>query len=353
MTPPLISVCIVASHGSSSLNDCLASLEAQVSPPPFEVLVADNGAVDARSVVGRRFPHAKVCPTGGRLPGAARNPLIQEARGELLLFLDDDVTAPPTMLAHLAGLAARFPEVKVFGGPNDTPPQSSQFQIVQGAVLASIMGAGPVCRRYGARRPGPADERWFTLCNLAVRRSAMLPFAEDLVCAEENAVLAELRRRGAPMRYDPELVAFHERRPSLRGFVKQMFKYGWGRGALMARDPRTARFAYLAPPALLIYLLALPGLVLAAQQGLVAMLPLGLYGALTAASASRIGWTLRWSRAVPVAAALTVLTHLSYGVGLVGGLSGARAGGNRHRAHPPSAPVESPGSGRAAGSEAA
>src|SRR5581483_4999678 len=172
----------------------------------------------ALAVVRTQFPEAQLCRTGRRRPGAARNPLIARARGELLLFLDDDVTVPPTMLASLASLAESHPEVTVFGGPNVTPPGSSRFQFVQGAVLSSMMGAGPVSRRYGARHAGPADERWFTLCNLAIRRTTMLPFLDRLVCAEENALLAELRSRGEQMRYDPELRVGHARRSTPRSF---------------------------------------------------------------------------------------------------------------------------------------
>jgi GT2 family glycosyltransferase len=325
MARPLVSVCIVASHSVPALDACLASLRAQTGGPAFEVLVAENGSADAAATARRHFPDATVCPTGGCWPGPARNPLIQKARGELLLFLDDDVTVPPDMLARLAELAARYPEVTVFGGPNATPAQSSRFEVTQGAVLASIIGAGPVCRRYGARHPGPADERWFTLCNLAVRRRAMLPFAADLVCAEENAVLAELRDRGEAMRYDPALVAFHARRPSVTAFAKQMFKYGRGRGSLMARAPRTARAAYLAPVALLAYLLALPALALALALGALALLPLAAYGVLIAANATRIAWTLRRPGALGLAGALTVLLHACYGGGVVRGVAAGRA----------------------------
>ena len=193
---PLISVCILAGHGAAALDACLASLRAQVGAPPFELLIGGNPSPEVLSTVRRRFPAAQVCDTRGRLPGAARNPLIERARGELMLFLDDDVTALPDLLRLLAETAATRPEASVFGGPNDTPAESSRFEAVQGAVLGSLMGAGPVSRRYGARHPGLADERWFTLCNLAIRRRAMMPFADELVCAEENALLSQLRRRG-------------------------------------------------------------------------------------------------------------------------------------------------------------
>jgi GT2 family glycosyltransferase len=257
MPQPEISICILAGHGVETLDACLESLGAQVSAPSFELLIGGNPTPEAVSVVRRHFPAAQVCDTGRRLPGAARNPLIERASGELLLFLDDDVTAPPELLRRLADTAARHPEASVFGGPNGTPPNSSRFQVVQGAVLSSLVGTGPVSRRYGARHPGFADERWFTLCNLAVRRRVMLPFLNELVCAEENELLSKLRSEGGTMLYEPRLWVFHARRGSLRSFARQMLKYGRGRGQLLAHRPGNVRAAYLAPVALLLYLVAL------------------------------------------------------------------------------------------------
>jgi succinoglycan biosynthesis protein ExoA len=318
--PPLISVCILAGHGIAALDACLASLRVQASPPPFEPLIGGNPTPEMVAVVHNHFPDAQLCRTGRRLPGAARNPLIERARGELLLFLDDDVTAPPGLLRDLAQTAARYPEASVFGGPNDTPPGSTRFQVVQGAVLSSIVGAGPVSRRYGARQPGPADERWFTLCNLAVRRRVMSPFVSHLVCAEENALLAELRSRGERMRYEPCLRVFHARRGRWLPFARQMFKYGRGRGELLRRAPGSVRAAYLAPAALLIYL---PLALLLAALGwhpAVIMAPAVLYCVLTIATALRIGWTLRALENVPLAAALLLTIHLCFGAGILRGL---------------------------------
>jgi hypothetical protein len=290
-----------------------------------------NPTLVALSVVHRHFPGAPVCDTGRRLPGDARNPLIERARGELLLFLDDDVTAPPNLLQVLAEEAAAHPEASVFGGPNDTPPASSRFQFVQGAVLSSLVGAGPVSRRYGARHPGEADERWFTLCNLAVRRNAMVPFLGHLVCAEENAMLAELRRHGERMRYEPRLRVFHARRGTLRSFARQMHKYGRGRGALLRRDPASMRLAFLAPAALIVYLLLLPAALLAAGvPSRLALIPGVAYAVLSVASSAWIAWTLRKPALGPLAAALTVVLHIAYGTGTIRGL--ARPGRSRRHA---------------------
>jgi hypothetical protein len=174
-----------------------------------------------------------------------------------------------------------------------------------------------VRRRYGAHPAGYADERFFVLCNLAVRREVMVPFSHELVCAEENQLLAEMSRRGVTMYYDPELVAYHERRPTLRGFAQQMHKYGYGRGQLTVREPSTLRAAYLAPTALLAYLLAAPAIALAA--GPVAAAPLAAYVAAAAAAGAWVGRTLRRPADAALATVLVVVLHVSYGVGLVRG----------------------------------
>lgn len=322
---PSISICILAGHGAERLDACLASLRAQLAPPPFEVLIGGSPSPEVRATIERRFPGAPVCDTGARRLGAARNPLLERARGELLLFLDDDVVAPPGLLRALAEIADRHPEVSVFGGPNSTPPGSSRFETVQGAVLSSLVGAGPVARRYGARHSGPADERWFTLCNLAVRRQAMVPFVDWLVSAEENELLDQLRRRGGAMRYDPALGAFHARRPTAPGFARQILKYGRGRGQLIARRPATLRAAYLAPAALIAYLvLALPLLVAFMPSPWPALLPLAAYVLLAGITALRIGATLRRPAAAPLALALIFVVHLFYGAGVWWGVLAGR-----------------------------
>lgn len=315
-------MCILAGHGIEQLDACLGSLADQVCPPTFELLVGGHLTSARRAVVARHFPDARMCETPRRPPGAARNLLIESARGELLLFLDDDIISPPDLLRRLVDVARRYPHATVFGGPNETPPSSSSFQVVQGAVLGSLAGTGPICRRYGARQPRFADERWFTLCNLAIRRQAMLPFAHELVCAEENELLARLRLRGEPMRYEPGLRVFHARRPRWRSFAQQMFKYGRGRGQVLARHPGTARVAYLVPVAFLAYLVALSAVALAVGASALLLIPLAAYGAVVICTAGWIAVTLRRATAAPLALALVMTVHLCYGLGVARGFVG-------------------------------
>jgi succinoglycan biosynthesis protein ExoA len=313
----MISICVVTGGRRSQLRSCLASLVAQDDAPPWELLVCMNGDPTVEGLIRELVPSALIASVAPARLGAARNILVERATGELLLFLDDDVVAEPHLLRRLGDLAASEPTAGVFGGPNLTPPGSSRFEVVQGAVLASIVGAGPVRRRYGAHPSVLADERWFTLCNLAVRRSLMVRFPPELTGGEENAVLVELAREHVPMRYDPDLVVYHERRRRLRPFARQMVKYGYGRGEVITRDPSTVRLPYLLPSLLLAYLAVLP---LAMLASLAALLPAAVYSLAVVASGVKIAWPLRRAGAALVAMGLTVVMHVSYGVGVCRGL---------------------------------
>lgn len=314
---PAISVCIVTGRRNDQLDDCLRSLQAQENAPSYEVLVCADADPDVEPTVRRRFPDATVLEVPKTLPSAGRNHLIEIATGDLLLFLDDDIVFGPDLLAHLVQVAERHPDGAVFGGPNDTPLDSSRFQVVQGAVLASLIASGPVRRRYGAHPAATADERWFILCNMAVRRSVMRRFDEELVCAEENALLTALHDSGAPMYYDPKLAVYHERRPDLASFVRQMYKYGWGRGQLIRRSPRWSHPIYLLPSAVLLYLVAAPLLFLVQPvlaAGTVA------YTVVVLAGAAKVAHTLRRISAAPLAALLIVVVHACYGSGVLRGI---------------------------------
>lgn len=236
------------------------------------------------------------------------------------------------MLRRLDVLSTEHPACAVFGGPNTTPPGSSRFQTVQGEVLASMLGSGPVRRRYQSFRSGPADDRSLTLCNLAIRRKAMVLFNERLRCAEENAVLAELGRRRAAMHYDAGLTAYHERRASVRTFGAQMYKYGYGRGQLTVREPRTLRATFLPPVLLLAYVLS--SFPMTAAFGPAVVVPGILYGFAVMVASTRIGLKVRHAVAAPLAAALFVELHLAYGAGIVVGVA-AEWAGRRSTPDPP------------------
>ena len=141
--------------------------------------------------------------------------------------------------------------------------------------------------------------------------------------------MRRLRREGVEMRFDPDLVVYHDRRSATANFAAQIQKYGMGRGQLLMRDPRALRPFHLAPTALLVYLLSVPALVLFVSP--LFLLPLAAYVLIVAAGATRIAehtgpgrpWRSMLHRFV-LAALLIPLLHLAYGTGVPRGLATQR-----------------------------
>ena len=107
------SVIVCTYNRSASLKRTLQSLQAQAvgDGVDWEVLIVDNNSKDdTRSVVedfGATFSRVRYCyePTQGL--SFARNHGIAQARGNILLFTDDDVTPEPDWLRRILDGMAR------------------------------------------------------------------------------------------------------------------------------------------------------------------------------------------------------------------------------------------------------
>lgn len=165
MNDILISVIVATKDNSKGLMRLLRSLESQFMPAhQYEVLVVDAQSTDETPIIMEkiefRFEH-DYFPS--RRPGlmAARNHGVEEARGDRLLFLSDELVAPPTLLeAHLQA------------------HKSIPHQVVRGPIVALETEEIPM-----VDHPPPAVRLFFTMKNSSVSKMAILKvggFAEEI-----------------------------------------------------------------------------------------------------------------------------------------------------------------------------
>lgn len=97
---PLVSVIVINRNGEEHLAECLGSLERQTYRP-IEILVVDNGSTDGSQTVVRQFG-ARWEPLGRNM-GFARgnNEGARRARGDILLFVNNDMRFDPTLVGRL------------------------------------------------------------------------------------------------------------------------------------------------------------------------------------------------------------------------------------------------------------
>lgn len=316
-----LSIVIPTRHRLASLQKCLASIFAAELPPNVELLVICNGSdlatEDFLRAVSASDPRLHVMELKECSPAAARNAALTKVCGEIIYFLDDDVTVVPDLFSRALKTFARRPEVDVIGGPNLTPGDSSSFERCVGEVLASPFGSARVCARYraiGTMRT--TDDRALILCNLAIRRRAIESrnpiFASELVCNEENVLLGLLALEQRVMLHDPALIVYHVRRNTLAGFARQVFKYGRGRWQNTMALPRSLSPIFLLPAFFLIYLALLPWMKFPGR-----LIPLAAYGVLLAAFSAWGAFRARSARAFLSLLALFPACHLAYGAGMM------------------------------------
>ena len=93
---PRLSVVIPAYNASAYVEECLDSVLSQSDCPCFEVVIVDDGSLDeTSSIVDARYPKVRLFRKDNGGPGSARNVGVEEAFGEVIVFVDaDDVMLP-------------------------------------------------------------------------------------------------------------------------------------------------------------------------------------------------------------------------------------------------------------------
>ena len=185
-----LSVIVPATDRPVTLDACLTAL-------------AQAGSADEIIVVTN-------APRGG--PSAARNRGVEDARGEIVVFIDADVAVHPDALGRIRDAFAADPSLTALFGSYDAAPAA----------------AGTVSRfrnllhhHIHQRAAGPASTFWSGLG--AVRRApfeGVGGFDPAMRYVEDIDLGLRLADRGATIRLDPGIAGTHLKRWTLAGMVR-------------------------------------------------------------------------------------------------------------------------------------
>ncbi len=113
-----VSVIIPTHNRRASVLRTLESLRGQSFPSAdFEVIVVDDGSVDdTPTIAGEKFPFEFIyLRQENQGATIARNNGVQHSRGEVLIFIDDDITISPRTLETLARTVTEQPRTVAMG----------------------------------------------------------------------------------------------------------------------------------------------------------------------------------------------------------------------------------------------
>lgn len=255
ISPPSLTVAICTKDRTENLARCLKSLlklqmPASGSPPRFEVLVVDNAPCDEQT---REL--CSVVPTVRYVrepkPGLdfARNRAWQEATGEILAYLDDDVVVDRKWLDGLLEAWAENPDAGAFTG------LVLPYELATEAQILFEQGGGfrrgfEKIRYYGqtllSNSLYPCGAGIFGAgCNMAFRREILLKLGGFDEALDTGAPLPgggdldifyRIIRAGYPLVYEPQYLVFHQHRREKEKLRHQYWTWGLGFMAFVVKS---------------------------------------------------------------------------------------------------------------------
>jgi glucosyl-dolichyl phosphate glucuronosyltransferase len=242
------SIIVCTFNRCDSLAQVLESLLRMAVPAEmaWEILIVDNNSRDATKSVAESFvahhpKRIRYVFEGKQGKSFALNTAIQEARGEILAFTDDDVTCDPHWLAELVAAMEKFSSCGVGGKiiPVWSVPKPSWFEDtgphrISPAIVNFDFGDQPAqlnVAPFGA--------------NVAFRRTVFQKYggfrtdlgltAETRIGAEDTEFCRRLMKAGEVLYYVPEAIIYHPVEKSRT--VKSYFE-GWylSRGKAFVRE---------------------------------------------------------------------------------------------------------------------
>jgi glycosyltransferase involved in cell wall biosynthesis len=226
---PKASILIPTRSRPGYLDVTLRTIAPQAERQGAEVLVISDGPdEESREVAEHHGARMLELPSPSGL-NAVRNEGVKAASGELLVFVDDDVIAPPGWLEIYLRAAHATPDQDVFGGP----------------IRAQLEGGGP--RACGREKPPittldlGGEDRDVELvwgANMAIRRHAFKwlgGFDETIVgTGDEEDWLRRYVSEGNRVRYLADAGIVH-RRSASDARLTNLARTAYGRGKAARR----------------------------------------------------------------------------------------------------------------------
>ncbi len=237
------SIVIPTRNRAQPLQNCLRALtRLDANRGHFEVIVVDD---DGRTSLGEALAPWREClditllhqPHAG--PAAARNKGAAHARGQYLVFTDDDCMPAPTWL-H--AIASHITPTSAVGGPAVNALPQNVYAVASDLLVQYLFA-------YYNRDPNLA--RFLSSNNLAVSAEqfrALGGFDERFTraAAEDREFCARWLERGYTLNFAPDVIVQHAHELNLVTFWRQHFNYG--RGAFqyrrLAAQRRRARIQF-------------------------------------------------------------------------------------------------------------
>ncbi|MBE9188814.1 glycosyltransferase [Gloeocapsopsis crepidinum LEGE 06123] len=244
---PSLTVAICTKDRPKNLARCLKSLLNLKQPVSrasycFEILVIDNAPTNEQTQeLVASLPSVRYVREPKPGLDFARNRALHEATGEILAFVDDDVTVDRRWLDGLMEAWVENPDAAAFTGQVLASELTTKAQILAEQNGGFRNGFEKI--RYGQTLPDyymyPCGAGMFgNGCNMAFRREVLqklggfdeaLDTGASLPGGGDLDIFYRVIRAGYPLVYEPQYLVFHQHRQEYKK-LRHQYCQSWGMG---------------------------------------------------------------------------------------------------------------------------
>ncbi len=221
---PRFSIVIATYNTTDVLRQCVESLENQSTDRnAFELIVVNDGDKDITKDVGasgHRFK-TRTFHQDHQGPAAARNLGIRNARGEIILFLDDDSLPTKGWFNATVKAWETHPECDGIGGCIAMDPMDSIYCRVNADFF----------NWYLEQHLSSNHSSFLVTCNAGYKKSSLekVGLFDDRfkkASGEDRDLNIKILKTGGKLRLDKNILVYHDRDLTFRSFVTKNFNYG-------------------------------------------------------------------------------------------------------------------------------
>jgi rhamnosyltransferase len=224
----MVSIIIPTKNGSKTLSSLLSKVVSQKDIGEIEIIVVDSGPSGTTVDIAERYG-AKVIeiPASSFHHGRTRNLAAREARGDVLVFLNQD--AIPLNDQWLKALVTPFSMFDNVAATYGRQVPSENCNSVNRFRVSWNYGSERVIKNKDIRLSHEHRLYFFSTANCAVMQSVWreFPFPEDLEIFEDTSFAKKVIDSGHSIVYEPAACVVHSHNFTLREIFRRYERMGY------------------------------------------------------------------------------------------------------------------------------
>jgi len=221
----MITIIIPTFNRCNDLIRCLNLILKQKDDAQIEIIVIDDGSTDKTAETTKdyvmRYKQLKYFRQENKGPATARNLGIDNAKGDIIAFIDDDCIPEKDWIKKIVNTHKKHKQLVVGGLTKVDNNHVSTFvtqYLTNQALVQEINGVKKFI--------------YFPTCNVSFKKAVFDRFKFDetfpLPGGEDLEFGWRLLTNNVEMIQDKEIVVYHNINPSLKSFIKKAYFYGQG-----------------------------------------------------------------------------------------------------------------------------